>query len=157
MKILKKNKVLFFTVAWVIASISGIVFASAYKWTDANGEVHFSQTPPPGVDSTQISIPTQNTTSVPKQTEAERLEAIYQKNEDKNAALSTEEKIKLQNEQAKKTNCDRARDHLEDILSKPRVRLTDPQGNTIQLTDEERNAEIEKTQKVIKDSCVGGK
>lgn len=37
-------------------SFSGLVHAGIYKWVDANGKIHFSDHPPPHVESREIKL-----------------------------------------------------------------------------------------------------
>lgn len=47
------------TIMFVLFAISGYASAGKiYKWTDANGQVHFTATPPPQVDATSTGMTT---------------------------------------------------------------------------------------------------
>jgi hypothetical protein len=163
MKTLIKNKAITLIVGVVIVGFSASILAAAYKWVDSNNEVHYSQSPPTDVNATQIATPTSTSHATPAatnsgKTEAQRLEEQFKKNEgllDPVEQAKADEKAK--NDAAKKTNCDRAKAHLEDMLLKPRERLTNAQGVTTQLTPEARDADIQKANLVIKENCVGGK
>ncbi len=55
--------------------------------------------------------------------------------------------------EAMKINCETAKAHLQDIESKPRIRLKDKDGNVVFLTDEQRTQEIVKTKAAVDQYC----
>ena len=134
--------------------VSSPTFSAIYKWEDANHEVHYSETPPDNANATLVTPETKPSSSATQEkARFEKLEAQF--NKEKEQALKDKEKSQKSTEEAnlKATNCKGARAQLADLESKPRVKLLDASGNATMLTQEQRNAEIEKTKAVIKENC----
>jgi hypothetical protein len=138
----------------IIAHFSRPLFAEVYKWEDADHNINYSETPPNNVDATPMSPPP------PPSSSAEQERAALQKlndnfNKNTEAAINAQKNAAMKNNEAKirKTNCERAQIHLKNMLYHPRERLTDAQGDTRQLTNEERDKDIEDTKKAIQEFC----
>lgn len=139
-------------------------YGAAYQWTDADGQVHFSQTPPPNQDAKEIPLPSypqpapQPTTpqtgpnqSTPNSMQ-EKAQSITNQIEDK----KEREKIEAENKKRLEeyaTNCERAKKYLNELNSKVRIRLTDLQGNMRILTPDEKQQQIETTERAVKFYC----
>jgi len=132
------------------------VHASIYKWTDEGGEVHYSQTPPPGVPATTVEIQDTHPSSsaLKEKTEIQNLqnkqqatEQVKKMEQEKSQALE-----KIAEEKAQ--NCQTAKDNLTEFNEHVRMRLTDPTTNkTVMLTPEQRDEEIAKIQTIIDENC----
>jgi len=128
--------------------------ATIYKWTDANGHVHYSQNPPPdGRKAVEIKPPPQpaDTPSALKNLKAK----------EKKFEQSRKDRLKAQQDRAaaekkaaeKKTRCNDARNRLERLTTTNRVYTTDAQGNRIRVPEPERQAAIERARKDIAKFC----
>lgn len=123
-----------------------------YKWTDEDGEVHYSQTPPAGADTTTIELaPPPASAGQPDEKLEKRLENFEQRRQARKTS-------KLERAETKKTNkiraenCTRARDNLATLESHGQISLQE--GDSYRkLTEEERQAKIGEAQGHIKEFC----
>ncbi len=126
--------VLFVTTTW----------AEAYKWVDDTGLVHFDQHPPAGdVQYETIDMPSSNPS------DAEETEQPAQKTADK----TQEDPPAATPEQIQQKNCDTARERLAVLEQNQKVAMTDPNGKPQILNDEQRQAEIARSQESVKRFC----
>lgn len=140
---------------WLFLMLVTPLQATVYKWTDPEGHVQYSQTPPVDEDPTLVTLtPTANAlTSTEAKQNVQRMEAEFAKNQEKAVA----EKKQAQ-EQAKETaikthNCEQARSYLSNLNSRARIQIQQPDGQSHWLTPEELAAEKNKTQKMIEQFC----
>ncbi len=125
-----------------------------YTWRDASGKVHYSDTPPPGVDSkkmrggAQVAPPT----SAPTRSVAEQ-EMEFRKRQsesDKSRAKADKEKS---NADEARNNCERARVQLQALESGQRMSRVNEAGENIPLDDEMRAQETEQARKSVQSWC----
>jgi hypothetical protein len=133
--------------------------AEIYKWTDAQGKVHYGDQPPSGIDAKQIN------SRVSKESEAQALEArrkaaekaAHRRLEETKASEETARKQATSEEEAKRRaeNCQRARGNLE-LLQRANMRLSkvDAQGQSHNLDAAGREAEMAKAMKSIAANCA---
>ncbi len=129
-------------------------FAELYKWKDEQGQVHYTQTPPPGGKA----VETVRATKAPAGAgEAQKKldEKLKQFNETREQrAKATEEKKAAEAEDAKrKENCEMAKRRLNGLEGSNRVYEYDSKGERVRLGEEQRQAHIEETKKQIADLC----
>jgi hypothetical protein len=123
-----------------------------YRWTDAQGTVHYGQVPPSGVDAERII------TSAPRGDRApqERLDrALGEMEERQQQARSEQEERERQaaSERIRRENCDRARANLETLTERGgRVTIRENDQYRV-LEEEERQAMIEQTRAQIREFC----
>lgn len=154
----KANKIVFAAIPLFIVTLSlgTPLHATVYKWTDDNNEVHYSQTPPPGIPATTIDVqdtPPSSSALEEKakvqnlQNKQQATEQVKKKEQEKSQVLES-----IANDKAH--NCQAAKDYMTQLKQHVRIRLTDPKTNkTVMLTPEQRDEEISKTQEVIKENC----
>jgi hypothetical protein len=142
----------------VILSIMLLVWlmpatAKTYRWVDENGVTIYSQTPPPTGDATIIKPP-----PPPASPPDEAMNNLKRRQ----AAIDTakkkkqggdKESVEAENAEIKKKNCEVSRKNLAEITRHPRVRMKMDDGSYKQLSDEERQAEIDKYNKDIEKFC----
>jgi type IV secretory pathway VirB10-like protein len=128
---------------------TGIAQAGLYKWTDDQGNVIYSQVPPPDRDAQAITPPP----PPPQTPAATSREAISDEGETREEKAEREEQQKADKELAKaiRKNCDIAKRNLEIYKTFGRVR--DASGNIIALDDKTRAAKIKEAQEGIKQYC----
>ena len=128
--------------------------AAIYKWTDANGHVHYSQNPPPdGRKSVEIKPPPQPADTPSAVKEMKATEQKFEK--------SRKERLKEQKDRAaaekkateKKARCNEARHSLQRLTTTNRVYKTDAQGNRRRVPEPERQADIERARKDVAEFC----
>ena len=125
-----------------------------YKWTDENGNVYFSDKEPPGADAEIVNIHY----SEPSAEAQQKLKTAIEEDEQ-----AKEKRLKTQEDQArearnlatKKRNCEKAQAQLAVLQRVVRLFHTDKTGNRVRVGEDERQADIKKTQAVIKENCKG--
>lgn len=128
--------------------------AAIYKWTDSNGHVHYSQSPPPdgrpaeeikpAPDPTDTSSALKGLKAQEQKLDQLRKERLKQRKEKAGAEKKAA---------AMKARCDDARRRLERLQTTTRVYKTDAQGNRIRLPEPERQADIGKARKDVDKYC----
>ncbi len=127
-----------------------------YKWTDENGQTHYSENPPPS--SAKQSSTLQVKTKLPEGT-AEAMEARNKalaerekaaKDKAKAAAANTPAGAKAQNAE----RCQQLKNNLKTLTDYGRVRISDEKGENRVMSDEEKQQKMAETQKQIKEDCA---
>ena len=125
--------------------LPAIAGAQAYKWKDANGQVHYSQTPPLGQQVEEVR-PAPPPSSNPNQ------DSLNQSLSDSNKAAPDRERAAQQAaDQAaqKQTACKQALEgiaYMDAHQGRSRMTTTDAQGKVARVTDQEfaaRRAEMQ--------------
>ena len=134
---------------WLLA---GNVYAVTYKWVDADGNVQYTQMPPPaGIEAETIAPPPAvDSDAAIKQMQEEdsqagelRKQRLEQEKNESRAA----EAVALQ-----KKNCQMARDRLASY-DRPRVKFEQKDGSKVRATEEERQEQIKISEGMIKEYC----
>jgi hypothetical protein len=128
-----------------------------YKWTDADGNVHYTETKPEDKTAEEIKV----STAQPKVTASkpEKKEEIKIDTEGKSPEQIEIEKFNAESqakvkEMQDKANCKIAKQNLATLQKTVRVRRIDPEtGESIRMGDEERMQVIANAKKAIKDLC----
>ena len=112
--------------------------AAMYKWVDAEGNVVYSDKPPPGAETEVIDKKSYGVTDEEAQEQLdslnEKAEVIKEERDIKNDVASQQAE---RNETIKK-NCEIARSNLALLTSQARVTLKDEDGNDYFLSDEDK-------------------
>lgn len=123
-----------------------------FRWTDANGIVHYGQVPPSGVDAERITRSSPRVDRAPQ----ERLErALSERDQRQQQARSeqNEQERQAASERIRRENCERARNNLETLTSRG-GRVTIRENDQYRVMDEdERQAMIEETRGQIREFC----
>jgi len=139
-------------------------FAALSKWVDANGQVHYSDTPPPNAEGVKTLRSSSNSKisanpndvnadapSAPK-TIAEREAELKKTQQEKKAAADKADKEKAYAE-ALKDNCSAAQQRLRVLQDGIRVMEIDANGERSYMNDERRQQNIAKAQQDVSSSC----
>ena len=139
-----------------LLGISPVSQARMFKWVDADGNTHYTQTPPPeGIAKEELNLP-----ASAKLDNTEAVKAFEdQQNKKQELAGENEKEQKLQDRSAehtalKKENCRKARAKLENVQNTGRIRAVDEYGNIVRASEEERQRRITEAQENIKKWCV---
>ncbi len=143
---------------------------TVYKWKDANGQIHYSDRPPPDAQAESLTVknpPRQrapdpvNDPATDKDTQGEN--EAEQKAPQEPPAMSEEQKaakaaMKRQQEEQKKIirkkNCGIARRNLKTLKSTVRVRKLDPKtGDYVRVSDNERLKKLREYQRKVREYC----
>ena len=128
--------------------------AELYKWTDAKGEVHYSDQPPT-VNAQTVKNPAAGqaeTTSQATQS-LNAKEQDYQKR--RKEAEEAKAKADKEAEQAlvQRENCAKARANLSTLQNTPRVYTTNAAGQRTYMDDAARANALATSQKAVSDFC----
>lgn len=136
--------------------------ASVYRWVDEDGVVNYTQMKPEGIDAELVSADTGqrvSTAEPPVQTpDADRAvdgkQALTDNQESMLADLRAAEAAR-QEEIAKvrEANCRQARDVLERITSRGRVRIRADDGSERVMPEDERQERIAEAQRGVAANC----
>ena len=128
--------------------------ADLYKWTDAEGKVHYSDQPSTvnaqtikGVSAGQAETTNQATQSLNAKDQE------YQKR--RKEADDARAKAEKEAEQARiqRENCAKARKNLSTLQNTPRVYTTDSAGQRTYMDDAARANALANSQKAVSDFC----
>jgi hypothetical protein len=141
-----------------LAACSAGVQAQVYKWVDKDGNVQYSDQPPPAdaakstlqkvmsISSPSTAAPgdkaAEKATDKPKDSDKRR-ESDKQKKGDETAKLA----------QQKQESCDNARAHLRSLEGGTRLSKIDANGERYFLEDDQRQQEVARARDVMADSC----
>src|SRR5579885_2953356 len=114
---------------------TGQAAAEMYKWVDENGQVHYSQLPPPGAKAETVKPP-------PKVDTEQAVDEL------KAREKGFDERRKAEAKQAETTV-----KKEEEAAAPQKSFKTDANGNRVRLTEEERQKEIAEMQKIIARDC----
>jgi hypothetical protein len=122
--------------------------AQIYKWVDAQGVTHFDAQPPAGQQAEQVNV--QKPPPAPPASGA----APSTNDSEEQRIIDGKVKKQVAGEAAKREeNCTILRTNLAQLQNNPRVR-EQVEGGLKRLTDDERKARIEETNKAISDFCI---
>jgi hypothetical protein len=150
-----KRIVLTCTIAAMTVSM-GAMANEIYKWTDADGTVHYEDRPTGAATEVRLDITYRSTdrsavqkriqSRVDAQTardEAQSVAAIAEQEEAENAAA----------EQQRKERCERSRARLETYMQARRVYRTGENGERVYLDDTQRQEARQKVEAQIAEFC----
>ena len=148
--------------AWLAAPAA----AETYKWTDADGKVHYSDQPPPvkAKDETTVKSRKQSTpASAPATTDKgaspgkartyQEQEADFKKRQVEAAERDAAEKKKADEAAEHKQNCEQAKAQLRTLQTGGRVTQTNAKGEREYMGDAQVNQEIERSKKAVESWC----
>jgi len=139
---------------------------SVYTWTDDQGVVHYTDTPPDNPNAVEIPATEAyrpGSTGAYPEAEAEADAAVTEDENNPAAVASYADDQRKQLDEARKESeakkaerariCKEASDQLETIEPSRRVFFTNDQGQTERLDDEQRVAMIEQAKALIAQNC----
>jgi Domain of unknown function (DUF4124) len=141
--------------------------AQTYKWTDANGKVHYSDQPPPASAKEQSTVKLRNppaaTPPASPATDKDapeakaktyiEQEADFRKRQVETAEREAAEKKKAVDAAEKKQNCEQARAQLKNLQSGGRITRSNTNGEREYLNDAQIAQEIERGKKSVDGWC----
>jgi hypothetical protein len=125
-----------------------------YKWTDDQGEVHYSQFPPPGrkTEKLQPPPPPPESPNASGNDLQQQLDAVEQQNQEQlQGAKDAQQWAQIQ--KIRRDNCKTAHQNLDSLQRSGNVRYMGPDGKVMRLTEEERQKRIDETNAQIKENC----
>ena len=136
-------------------SMIGVVHADVYKWVDAQGQTHYSQTPPPPGQSAKL-IETDKPPSVDVENQQKEIESLIQqqaedKEQQEQRLAKQRQQAQLAEENAEK--CKLARHNLQQYQNNPGRRVMDSEGNVTRPSEEDRQEMIKRLQEAVTEFC----
>jgi len=133
---------------------SNTSMAGIYKWTDAEGNVHYSQQRPRDASSEKMNVPKY----APENKSTYKRPGIDKKTTDSNTKAAPEEPtLETKETPAEKkrrlADCEKIRQNLATMESHGRVRSADKDGNLRYLSDEEKVARMAKSKNTLSKHC----
>lgn len=151
--------------AWLVSAPAG---AQTYKWTDADGKIHYSDRPPPANAKEPVTIKPRKSsapattasppasdkgaTAAKPRTYVEQ-EAEFKKRQVETAEREAADKKKAAEAAEKKQNCEQARAQLKNLQSGERITRSNAQGEREYMTDAQIAQEIERGKKTVDGWC----
>ena len=128
---------------------SAVIADEYYKWVDDQGVTHYSAEKPENRDASKVKA--RNPPSSSQDKAMERLEKQReQSRQERQAAAQEKEKKEDSSEPVNQERCEKHRKNLETLNTTAQVRRKNPEtGEMETLTQEERQAMIEKTKKAL--------
>ena len=149
--------------SFIIATVSMVIFISAnavlagkiYKWTDAQGNVHYGSEKPADAEAEKMKVDT-STTGV--DTGAEALDNLKQQVDDEAERIKEEgipEKPPVPSLPMKevKKRCQAARQDLATIQSRGQLKERDEKGEVRYVSEEEKQRRIKAAKQQIREYC----
>lgn len=128
--------------------------ADLYKWTDAQGKVHYSDQPPAGQAQTlKGTSAAQSKTTDQAQQSLNAEDQAYQKRRKEAEEARTKAEKDAEQARIKRENCDRARSRLSTLQNTPRVYTLDASGQRTYMDETARANAIANSQKAVSDFC----
>jgi len=124
-----------------------------YKWTDASGEVHYTQTPPPDQHVQEMDVKVNapkagaNTSGTAKQSDTKQKKDAKAPDAEGRAALEKK------NEEARQENCKRANKRFRTINAGGRLYDVNEKGEREYWDDGKRASELDDAQKSVEKWC----
>lgn len=138
----------------LILLVASIAHAKLYEYTDADGNVHFTDTPPIDVEAKQKKIKSgqPNSQSVEK-LHAEREAKVKAKEEAAKAAVVSEQEAK--NQEIRDKNCEIAKKRLQFYKDNEgrRIRTQNADGEYIYSTPEQIAADTAEAKALVEEWC----
>lgn len=133
---------------------SSTSIAGIYKWTDAEGNVHYGQQRPRDTSSEKMNVPKH----APANTSTYKRPGLDKKTADSKAKADTEESSQETKEtpaekKQRLADCEKIRQNLATMESRGRVRSADKDGNLRFLSDEEKQARMAKSKNTLSKHC----
>lgn len=141
-----------------LLSTSIALGAGVYKWTDANGNVHYGDRPA-GQDSVQMRVSTKAGKSSSPVARAKAPVAAAASAEAADAEPTPAELRAMARKEAaeRATRCQDAKDRLQRFVQSRRLYRLDENGEREYLSEEQTLAARDKVQKKVEKNCGPGK
>ena len=132
---------------FIFMFVSCVANAEVYRWTDANGKVHYGDKKPAEA-AENITDKIKKTNVDTSTTEHQKLETIFRKENDADRAFQAQQ---AQPNQYLLQRCAEAKDYLNKISG--RVQFLDDDGKPVHISESERDHRAKEMQTIIKENC----
>ncbi len=131
---------------------AGAPAAEIYKWTDAEGNVHFGDKPQSGARAETVTVPKHT----PDPQYLQRMQRMREEMERRELAREETQQNQAEQDRIAQDNaarCQQARASLSMLKEQIPVFRYDESGDRQYLGDEERAARIERLQQALQENC----
>ncbi len=139
----------------VLLLVAGVAFAQVYSWRDANGRMHYSDTPPTDADAKAINAAPASggtaDTATAKSLAEKNMEFNKRRKDAADAAAKAEQERKAAAD--KNANCTQAKNALQGLESGQIRFKTGAYGERIALDGDVREAEIARARQAVDSWC----
>ena len=145
-------------ILFILACLWGVASAEVYTWRDASGKIHYSDTPPPGVDAKKMRAGAPSTSSAaspsgaPARSVAEQDMEFRKRQTETDKARTKAEKERKEGEDTARNSAE-AKRNLNAPESAQPLRRRNEAGESIPLDDEMRAQETDKARKSVQSWC----
>ena len=125
--------------------------ADIYRWTDDDGQIHFGENPPPGVDAEQVDSP-----AAPAPSDREPAPEAGQTDDTEEAAAPDDEPARQDDDAADPAlagMCDDVRQNAEVYADESVRRVQREDGEVEVLTPEDREQRLEEAEAFLDEHC----
>jgi len=126
-----------------------------YKWADQNGEIQYTQLPPPAgtevLEIRSVPPPPDNPAAENARLQQE-VDALDERMEERQAATARAE-LRAKNKEIRRQNCINARKNLGELQQGGIKRYRLPDGSVLRMTEEDRLKRIAETETEITENC----
>lgn len=140
----------------LLLALPGLASAEIYRWVDAQGHVHYTQTPPPDSKAQKVTPQGVTPPADPGKGIAE-LEQALEESDRQRAAEAKKKEEASQQAQQRAVRCAQGQSRLKMLDERPPNRLMskNEKGEYERWTTEHYEAERAKAMQVIQESCGG--
>ena len=139
-------------VTLVVALASPGLLAEMYKWVDDQGQVQYSQSPPPGRPAQIIKPPPKVDSKAAREKLKQQLQDFEVRGDERQEQAEADQK-KEEEAGERKAACETAREQLTRLESNPRILRVEKDETRTRLTEEERQAAIAEARKQVEKHC----
>ncbi|KKN35406.1 hypothetical protein LCGC14_0784030 [marine sediment metagenome] len=134
--------------------IANVAVAEIYKWTDDDGQVHYSQQAPKDNAAEVMNVPTPPPIS-PEQAKRQVDALISQQEADEAAKQQAQERAQAEKafDEKRKKQCEEAKNALTQYQEHPAARYYDENGDVKRMTEEFRQEKMKTIKATIKQHC----
>jgi hypothetical protein len=149
--------------SFIIATVSTVILISSntvlagkiYKWTDAEGNVHYGSEKPADADAEKMKV---NTSKAGVDTGAEALDKLKQQEDDeaeriKEEGIPEQPPVPSLSMKEVKRRCQAARQDLATIQSRGQLRERDKKGEIRYVSDKEKQNRIKAAKQQVREYC----
>lgn len=139
-----------FSLAFLLLLLPGISASAIYKWVDENGETHYGSKRPATTQSEKLNIRIKQPVLTKKTNDGDKKS---KKGSNKNESQATETETPQMSTKEKFRLCNQAKNDLQRIEARGRIRVRDKDGTARYLTPKERGQRLAASKKDINDFC----
>ncbi len=139
----------------VLGMCSATVPAQVYKWVDADGNVHYGQNRPRGVEAEPVKVQPPGLSEEQRALELDKLKlkaGLGSENQEPEPEQGKQAATQMP-EAVRKENCRIARHNLAALVQKRRIVRTDEKGNLVRLDDDQRESRLQEAKNQVEEFC----